>query len=105
MRIALAIVASVAIITPAAADQALPGKLVGHAIVPAETFFHPPTDAPADLAVSGHQQDCLRIVCVSHNVCRNAIDGRAAVPQRPPPFLLHGAQWPHTIAACRCKTG
>ncbi len=53
MRIALALVTSVLTIIPAAADQATPGKLVGHAIVPAETFFNPPADAPADLAVSG----------------------------------------------------
>jgi hypothetical protein len=38
---------------PAVADQALPGRLAGHAIVPALSFFDPPSDAPADLAVSG----------------------------------------------------
>lgn len=52
MRIALAVVASVALIIPAAADQALPGELVGHANVSADTFFNPPADAPADLPES-----------------------------------------------------
>src|SRR5262245_6070977 len=53
MRMALALVTSVLTIIPAAADQAMPGKLAGHAIVPAETFFNPPPDAPGDLAISG----------------------------------------------------
>ena len=38
---------------PAAADQAFPAKLAGHAIIPALTFFEPPSDASKDLAVSG----------------------------------------------------
>ena len=46
MRMALALVTSVLTIIPAAADQPTPGKLAGHAIVPAETFFNPPADAP-----------------------------------------------------------
>ncbi len=53
MRFALAALASVLTIAPAVADQATPGKLAGHAIVPAESFFNPPADAPADLAISG----------------------------------------------------
>ena len=38
---------------PASADQAFSARLAGHAILPAATFFDPPADAPADLAVSG----------------------------------------------------
>ena len=53
MRHALATFACILSATAALADQALPGKLAGHAIVPAESFFNPPADAPADLAVSG----------------------------------------------------
>jgi hypothetical protein len=53
MRLALTLVASMHFILPAAADQATPGRLAGHALVPALTFFDPPADAPADLAVSG----------------------------------------------------
>ena len=39
MRFALAALASVLTIAPAVADQATPGKLAGHAIVPAETLL------------------------------------------------------------------
>ena len=38
---------------PAAADQPFPAKLAGHAVLPALSFFDPPADAPADLAISG----------------------------------------------------
>jgi len=53
MRLAMAALASLLMIAPAAADQAFPAKLAGHAILPALSFFDPPADAPADLAVSG----------------------------------------------------
>ena len=53
MRPILAAFACILLAGTALADQALPGKLVGQAIVPAESFFNPPADAPADLAVSG----------------------------------------------------
>ena len=53
MRFAVAALATVIASVPAAADQAAPGKLAGHAIVPALSFFNPPADAPADLAISG----------------------------------------------------
>ena len=53
MRFAVAALATVIASVPAAADQATPGKLAGHAIVPALSFFNPPADAPADLAMSG----------------------------------------------------
>ena len=53
MRLAMAALASLLTIAPAAADQAFPAKLAGHAMLPALSFFDPPADAPADLAVSG----------------------------------------------------
>ena len=53
MRLALTLVTSMLTVLPAVADQATPGTLAGHALVPALTFFDPPADAPADLAVSG----------------------------------------------------
>jgi hypothetical protein len=53
MRFPVAIVALLTAAAPAAADQAFPAKLAGHAIVPALSFLNPPADAPADLAVSG----------------------------------------------------
>ena len=53
MRFAAAAFATAFMTLPAAADQATPGKLAGHAIVPALSFFNPPADAPADLAISG----------------------------------------------------
>jgi hypothetical protein len=53
MRPILAAFACILSTAPAWSDQALPGKLVGQAIVPAESFFNPPADAPADLAISG----------------------------------------------------
>ena len=53
MRIVLAVLTSVLTIIPAMADSALPGRLAGHAILPALTFIDPPADAPADLAISG----------------------------------------------------
>ena len=53
MRLAIATLASLLAIMPAAADQAFPAKLAGHAVLPALSFFDPPADAPADLAISG----------------------------------------------------
>jgi hypothetical protein len=53
MRLAVATLASLLAIVPAAADQAFPAKLAGHAVLPALSFFDPPTDAPGDLAISG----------------------------------------------------
>jgi hypothetical protein len=53
MRFAIATLTSLLAITPAAADQAFPAKLAGHAVLPASSFFDPPADAPADLAISG----------------------------------------------------
>lgn len=38
---------------PAHANQELPARLAGHAILPAETFIQPPADAPDELKVSG----------------------------------------------------
>ena len=49
----LAFAALIAATGPALGDQAFQAKLAGHAILPAMTFFDPPADAPADLAVSG----------------------------------------------------
>ncbi|MBL8670012.1 MAG: esterase-like activity of phytase family protein [Alphaproteobacteria bacterium] len=37
----------------ARADQAFPATLVGHAVLPAQTYIDAPADAPADLKVSG----------------------------------------------------
>jgi hypothetical protein len=53
MRLAIATLASLLTIMPAVADQAFPAKLAGHAVMPAASFFDPPADAPADLAISG----------------------------------------------------
>jgi hypothetical protein len=53
MRFAIATLTSLLAITPAAADRAFPAKLAGHAVLPASSFFDPPADAPADLAISG----------------------------------------------------
>ena len=53
MKLLLAALASTLAVIPAVADQATPGRLAGHALVPALTFVDPPKDAPADLAVSG----------------------------------------------------
>ena len=53
MRLAVAAFGSLLAAMPAAADQAYPAKLAGHAVLPALSFFDPPADAPADLAVSG----------------------------------------------------
>ena len=38
---------------PAAAHQAFPAKLAGHAVLPAETYIPAPADAPVDLQTSG----------------------------------------------------
>ena len=39
--------------TVAAADQAFPATLAGHALLPAKSFISPPKDAPASLATTG----------------------------------------------------
>lgn len=39
--------------TPAWAQKEFPATLVGHAVLPAQTFIDAPTDAPADLKTSG----------------------------------------------------
>ena len=51
----LAAVAALAITvaSPARADQQMPARLAGHAILPAATFILPPADAPRDFLVSG----------------------------------------------------
>jgi len=49
----LAAVAAIAISSPARADQTLPARLAGHAILPAATFVLPPADAPRDFLLSG----------------------------------------------------
>jgi len=49
----LASVALAFAVAPAAAQQAFPAKLAGHAVLPAETFIPAPADAPADLQMAG----------------------------------------------------
>src|SRR5262245_1477427 len=49
----LAFACLIAATAPALGDQAFQAKLAGHALLPAMTFFDPPADAPADLAISG----------------------------------------------------
>jgi hypothetical protein len=44
----------------ASADTEFPAKLVGHALLPAETFIQPPADAPAQLKVSGQFTNLAR---------------------------------------------
>ncbi|MFZ4531191.1 MAG: esterase-like activity of phytase family protein, partial [Alsobacter sp.] len=51
--ILLASVALAFAVAPAAAQQAFPAKLAGHAVLPAETFIPAPADAPVDLQTSG----------------------------------------------------
>ncbi|MCX7341085.1 MAG: esterase-like activity of phytase family protein [Hyphomicrobiales bacterium] len=46
--------------TSAVASTEFPAKLVGHAILPAETFIQPPADAPVDLKVSGRFTNVAR---------------------------------------------
>jgi hypothetical protein len=44
----------------ASADTEFPAKLVGHALLPAETFIQPPADAPAQLRISGQFTNLAR---------------------------------------------
>jgi hypothetical protein len=48
---ALALIPALA--APAAAQDAFPARLAGHAVMPAASFVEPPADAPADLASWG----------------------------------------------------
>jgi hypothetical protein len=50
---AVTLFAALAFGQPAAADQAFPATLAGHAILKAETYVQPPADAPDDLKISG----------------------------------------------------
>lgn len=52
-RLFLALPLAAAISLPLQAQQETTARLAGHAILPAATFIQPPTDAPADLRVSG----------------------------------------------------
>lgn len=47
-------------VASAKADTEFPAKLVGHALLPAESFIQPPADAPADLKVSGRFTNMVR---------------------------------------------
>lgn len=49
----IAAVALLAAATTVQADQRFPATLAGHALLPAESFLKPPSDAPASLSVSG----------------------------------------------------
>lgn len=52
-RLFLALPLAAAISLPLQAQQETTARLAGHAVLPAATFIQPPTDAPADLRVSG----------------------------------------------------
>lgn len=52
-RLFLALPHAAAISLPLQAQQETTARLAGHAVLPAATFIQPPTDAPADLRVSG----------------------------------------------------
>ena len=52
-RLFLALPLAAAISLPLQAQHETTARLAGHAVLPAATFIQPPTDAPADLRVSG----------------------------------------------------
>ena len=83
MRLAIATLASLLTIMPAAADQSFPAKLAGHAVLPAASFFDPPSDAPADLAVSGKftAADRKRIDAVGTVMGASYILGQGRAPR------------------------
>lgn len=78
-RVLLCLAAAVAA-HPAAADQAFPATLAGHALVPARSFFLPPEDAPRAMAISGRFA----------NPTQTRTDEPGSLPQRtgiPLPFI------------------
>jgi hypothetical protein len=56
---------------PTSAQQQFPATLAGHAILPAESFIDAPTDAPADLKISGKFTTGRRVDVVA------SIEGRS----------------------------
>ncbi len=60
-------------LSPAAlAQQEFPATLAGHAVLPAETYFPAPADAPADLKMSGKFTTGARVETL------NTVEGRSA---------------------------
>ncbi len=68
----LAAVAAVLAASPASADQAFPAILVGHAVLPAQSFIEAPADAPADLKVSGKFTTGARVEAIG------SVEGKSA---------------------------
>src|SRR5262245_57970419 len=52
------------LVAPVLANQQFPATLAGHAILPAESFMEAPSDAPADLKVSGKFTTGIRVDAV-----------------------------------------
>lgn len=59
------------LVQPAFAQQEFPATLAGHAVLPAESFIPAPSDAPADLRVSGKFTTGTRVDAV------NTVEGRS----------------------------
>ena len=59
-------------VAPAAAQQAVPATLAGHAVLPAKSFIEVPADAPADLRVSGKFTTGRRVEAIG------SVEGKSA---------------------------
>jgi hypothetical protein len=70
--LALAAAALALATAPALANQEFPAKLVGHALLPAETLIQPPADAPAEFRFSGRFTTLARQEGVGNVVGRSA---------------------------------
>lgn len=70
--LASASLALVVLAAPALAQQEFPAKLAGHVVLPAETYFQAPADAPADLKVSAKYTTGPRIDAVGSVMGKSA---------------------------------
>lgn len=66
------LMASFACLSTAHAQTAFPANLAGHALIPAQTFLPAPTDAPADLRMSGKFTSAARVEAIG------SVEGRSA---------------------------
>ncbi len=66
------LMASFACLSTAHAQTAFPANLAGHALIPAQTFLPAPTDAPADLRMSGKFTTAARVEAIG------SVEGRSA---------------------------
>lgn len=66
------LMASFACLSTVHAQTAFPANLAGHALIPAQTFLPAPTDAPADLRMSGKFTSAARVEAIG------SVEGRSA---------------------------